>query len=263
MSAGAAACTQKTIIRKCQPFCGNVTRRFNIIDTIGFNSAVLRRALGDEDSDGDVIVELVSKLHTHIEEVNLIAVVLSAQNPRLDRSLINMIRIFDAMFSGQFWKQMVVIFSNLHMDPTAKDRRQDEREDKSDEDLANEYLSEIQKWFDTGLTTIPHVFLDAHYKQDNDLEQEIFDRAMDKLYKKLQENPGLQTSEVRKVSAINEELEKQVDKLTLKQKQLDEERKREKEQNEEAEKALEENNKRELEERHQKELGNNCITPPT
>ena len=69
----------------------------SLIDTIGFDDP-------DKDVDAEIISELVIKLRDHCDHVNLFIIAVNGQHPRLDGSLIGMIRIFEGMFGEKFWR---------------------------------------------------------------------------------------------------------------------------------------------------------------
>ena len=59
----------------------------SLIDTIGFDDP-------NNDTDVVIIAELVDKLMNNCDKVNLFAIAVNGQNPRLDGSLVAMIKIF-------------------------------------------------------------------------------------------------------------------------------------------------------------------------
>ena len=69
----------------------------SLIDTIGFDDP-------EKDADAEIISELVIKLRDNCDHVNLFIIAVNGQNPRLDGSLIGMIRIFEGMFGEGFWR---------------------------------------------------------------------------------------------------------------------------------------------------------------
>ena len=70
---------------------------FSVIDTIGFDDP-------SNDTDANIISELVLRLKNSCDHVNLFIIAVNGQNPRLDSSLIGMIRIFEGMFGESFWR---------------------------------------------------------------------------------------------------------------------------------------------------------------
>ena len=66
---------------------GNKERPISVIDTIGFDDP-------DKDTDVKIISELVEKLRTKVDHVNLFVIAVNGQNPRLDGSLVAMLKIF-------------------------------------------------------------------------------------------------------------------------------------------------------------------------
>ena len=70
---------------------------FSLIDTIGFDDP-------SNDTDANIITELVFKLRDRCDHVNLFIIAVNGQNPRLDASLVGMIKIFEGMFGEEFWR---------------------------------------------------------------------------------------------------------------------------------------------------------------
>ena len=60
----------------------------SLIDTIGFDDP-------NNDTDANIISELVLKLKQKCDHVNLFLIAVNGQNPRLDGALVGMIRIFE------------------------------------------------------------------------------------------------------------------------------------------------------------------------
>ena len=56
------------------------------------------------DDDAKIITEMVYKLQDSCDFVNLFIIAVNGQDPRLDASLINMLRIFVGMFGEDFWR---------------------------------------------------------------------------------------------------------------------------------------------------------------
>ena len=61
-----------------------------MIDTIGFDDP-------NKDTDADIIAELIDKLKNNCDYVNLIIIAINGTNPRLDKSLISMIEVFQVI----------------------------------------------------------------------------------------------------------------------------------------------------------------------
>ena len=63
-------------------------------------------------------------------------IAVNGQNPRLDGSLVGMIKVFEGMFGQDFWKQVVVLFTRMPMDEKAKKKRE-----KNSKQTAKEIIS--------------------------------------------------------------------------------------------------------------------------
>ena len=101
-SSEGTSCTQKTKFKDVF-LNGDEKKPVSLIDTMGFDDPT-------KDHDATIIAELVVKLKTRCDYVNLSVLAVNGQNPRLDGSLLTMIRILEGMFTKQFWNQVVLVY---------------------------------------------------------------------------------------------------------------------------------------------------------
>ena len=92
VSAAAVSCTQATAFGNIN-FGGNKERILSLIDTIGFDDP-------NNDTDVTIIAELVDKLQNNCDDVHLFIIAVNGQNPRLDGSLVAMIKIFEVQLKS-------------------------------------------------------------------------------------------------------------------------------------------------------------------
>ena len=104
---------------------------FSLIDTIGFDDP-------NNDTDANIISELVVKLKNNCDHVNLFIVAVNGQNPRLDASLVGMIKIIEGMFGEKFWSQVLLVFTRLQMDSKSIKRRTKNSDGRTDDDLGSD-----------------------------------------------------------------------------------------------------------------------------
>jgi len=200
VSAEAMSCTQRTFF--CEAFFyNNKEEPFSLIDTIGFDDP-------DKDDDAKIIAELVLKLKNGCDFVNLFVIAVNGQNPRLDGSLLGMIKIFEGMFGQDFWKQVVVLFTRMPMDEKAKKKRE-KNSKQSDDELAQKYMAEVAKRFKHG-KQIDYVFLDSCFDKEDPEEKRCFDQAMDKLLNALNAAKPLPTSKVQEVATEKAALRREI-----------------------------------------------------
>ena len=69
------------------PISGNKERLVSLIDTIGFDDP-------DNDTDTKIIAELVDKLINNCDKIHLFVIAVNGQSPRMDGSLVAMLKIF-------------------------------------------------------------------------------------------------------------------------------------------------------------------------
>ena len=139
----------------------------------------------------------------------------NGQNPRLDGSLLQMIQVFEKMFTDKFWDQVVVVFTRLHMDTSSRQRREEENDGNTDDLIAKEYLSEVEKVFGVKSSRLNYLFLDSQYRKTDADEVEAFTRETDRLYHHLMKMPDLPTSEINIVLTENQKLWAKINKLKL------------------------------------------------
>lgn len=201
VSADATGCTQSTVFGVIHFNGDNEKPPVNLIDTIGFDDP-------NNDTDLNIIAELVSKLKKMCSYINLFAIAVNGQSPRLDGSLVAMIKIFEEMFGDNFWKQCVLIFTRIPMNEREKERRLMTSK-ASDDAIALNYIIEVEKKFPKSAGGLRYLFLDACFFKKDEKEVEHFNDSMEKLYNMLQEAPKLHTATVNEnVQTENAKLRK-------------------------------------------------------
>ena len=194
------SCTQKTKFHDVN-LNGDPAYRITLIDTIGFDDPT-------KDHDAEIIADLVVKLKTRCDYVNLFVLAVNGQNPRLDGSLLTMIRILEGMFSKQFWNQVVLVFTQLPMSERDKLRRERERM-KTDDEFAADFIKEVEEQFED-CTRLRYLYMDATYDKNDEHEKDAFDSACTVLHEMLVELPGLLTENVNQVESENALLKRKI-----------------------------------------------------
>ena len=207
VSGKATTCTQETTFADAD-FCGVPSKPISIVDTIGFDDPT-------KDHDAKIIADLVLQLQQNCDYVNTFVMAVNGQNPRLDGSLLQMIKIFEKMFTSKFWDQVVVVFTRLHMDKPSIERRLEENEGTTDDILAKEYLEEIERLFGVETSRLNYLFLDSQYRRTEVEEVQAFFNHSERLYNHLMEMPGLPTSQITTVLTENQRLWAKINKLQV------------------------------------------------
>jgi GTPase SAR1 family protein len=207
VSSKSTTCTQETTFADAN-FCGVPSKSLSIIDTIGFDDPT-------KDHDAKIIADLVLQLQQNCDYVNTFVMAVNGQNPRLDGSLLQMIKIFEKMFTSKFWDQVVVVFTRLHMDQSSIERRLEENEGNADDVLAKEYLAEIERLFGVETSRLNYLFLDSQYRRTDIEEVQAFFNHSKRLYDHLMRMPGLPTSEITTVLTENQRLWAKINKLQV------------------------------------------------
>ena len=211
VSSGAASCTQKT--KLCDAFFnGNKEDPVSLIDTIGFDDP-------STDNDAETIAELIDKLKNACDHVNCFVLAVNGQNPRLDGSLVAMIRLFEGMFGPNFWKQMVVVFTRMSMDKKNIKKRFKSTGGKKDDEIAKAYMNEVKIKFGT---TVPDdlqfLFIDSCFDADDDEEKKAFDSSVLLLRELIFSSMGLPTKTMEAVATENQKMKQKLKKAEDKRK---------------------------------------------
>ena len=199
-SAEAVSCTQTTQFGDIC-FNGNREDPISLIDTIGFCDP-------EDDYDANVISDLVVKLRSSCDYVNLVALVVNGEHPRLDGSLVGMIRIFEEMFGDKFWKQVVVIFTRLRMDSESQALRLKISKLTEDE-RARKYIKTLEQKFPK-CSGIRYLHLDAWHQDKDELEKNSFKDSVAALRNMLFDAPSLTTNMVQNVQTKHAKLKKTI-----------------------------------------------------
>ncbi|XP_023348693.1 uncharacterized protein LOC111717425 [Eurytemora carolleeae] len=199
-SSDPTSCTQET--KFANVFLnGDKNKPVSLIDTIGFDDPT-------KDHDATIIAELAVKLNTRCDYVNLFVLAVNGQNPRLDGSLLTMIRILEGMFSKDFWNQIVLVFTRMPMSLRDKERREKINR-KTDAQLAADFIKVVEEQF-RDCSGLRYLYMDATYEKYDDDEEAAFNSACFKLNEMLEELPGLPTENVKKVETDNVLLQQKI-----------------------------------------------------
>jgi len=202
------------------------SKLISLIDTFGFDDP-------KKDNDAQIVADLVSKLKNNVDFVNTFIIAVNGQNPRLDGSLLAMIKIFEAMFGVEFWGQTVIVFTRLPMDQKSV-RRREKITQKKDDEIFGDYIRAVENKFPNG-TGLEHMIIDACYDTE-DIDgtgKEAFQKAMNKLWEKIHLSTELGTEKVEVVKSESQMLkdliakrDDEIRKKTEESKKADEETKR-------------------------------------
>ena len=200
-SANQAIGNTKTILKNID-FLGLIEMEISVIDTVGFNSTQINNT---------AVAELIVKLKEYCDYIHTFAIVISSPK-RIEASLIETIKLFVGMFGGErFWKNAVLIFTNLQQSDSQIRRRS---RNNSDEKLIRDFNAMIRKEFSLQ-RDIPTLIIDAHYDGSKDDERERFINSARKLYDMLITSEGTNVNNVQSVVGKYEGLQEEVEHLTI------------------------------------------------
>lgn len=204
---GANSCTQKTQFTNGELFGDG--EKVTVIDSVGFDDP--------DNKDVQIIGEMVDQLNNNCDFINLFVIVIRG-NERVEMSLKTILSVFEGMFGQDFWKQAVVCFTRIRMRKTDIENRLESNQNKSDDDMAKDFLTKIQKSFPSS-KDVQWIRLDTHYKKTDENEKKEYDAATVKVKDLLEKNQSvLSTEEIRR-------LEKKIPAYKQKLKEIENEKK--------------------------------------
>ena len=119
------------------------------------------------------------------------------------------------MFSEAFWDRCVIVFTRISMDKKSIRRRERSSGNHTDDERARAYIKVIQEKFSKTMgKSLPYLFLDACYDEQDEDEEKAFKEAMDKLYHMVtghEYDSGLPTSKFEEVDTEDSKLKKALD----------------------------------------------------
>ena len=189
-SARANSCTQK--LKFADVTVNDEPRNATIIDTIGLND--------DDHSEDTILKKLKDSLQDQCNLVNLFAIVVNGTTRRLDKSLVQTLVMFEAMFGRDFWKQSIIVFTNLPMDEASVKRRRIQNKGKSDDDLAQQFLQSLQLRLPDSLG-VDYVILDSFRDEDDDGQRQAFEKGRKKMWKCLRKAKPLPTDQIKQAKS--------------------------------------------------------------
>ena len=201
VSAGAEGCTNVTQFANIN-FNGNKERPISLVDTVGLDEQSV-------EDNADVVAELVEKLRNACDFVNLFAVLVNGNDQRFDASTSNMLKTFETMFGVELWPRAVFVFTKLSMEKKVKEKR--EKKGGSDDERAKKYLEKVESVFDAA-KDLKHIFVDAHFDEENEEEREKFETSFEALYMSMVRGDlkGLPTRNVKSVESLCQSLKNKI-----------------------------------------------------
>lgn len=182
---------------------------FLLIDTPGLNDSY--------DNDSKNIEVLVDHLKDKIVTVNCFILVLNSQTPRLDEPMKSMLKLLGKIFTNEFLKHTVVVFTRWAYDENSILRRKAAKE--NEETKASELNNELRKLLNSDINDLECFFIDNSYNKTNimenssDEEVDLFYKTLGKLKKKILSFPPYFCDKLQKEKTEKDFLKKEVQKL--------------------------------------------------
>ena len=201
----------QTILKNID-FLGSKSRQISLIDTIGFNSIV---------KSNTEVAESIFDLKEYCDDIHLFAIVVSSPK-RIEAPLKETIEFFVGMFGEKrFWKNAVLIFTNLQQSDDQISRRS--KENNSDQKLIKNFNALIRRAFDRK-RDVPTLIIDAHYDGSKKDEKTRFTDTAYELYDLLIKSAGITLTDVKRVVGRHEGEPKEMKRLEDELKRLKKEK---------------------------------------
>ena len=115
--------------------------------------------------------------------ISRILITINGTNTRLDRSTINMLQTLQEMFPPKLLENNIgIVFTKVKMNKKDIARRE-ESSGGTNEDLANEYITDVKKKLTMEQNVfLPHFFIDSNYDNEDVDEKEKFNNAVEALW---------------------------------------------------------------------------------
>ena len=163
-----------------------------------------------DSNDNEIMSDLVAKLQRHCDHINTFAIVVNGAAPRLDGSFESMLKIFENMFENSFWKNVVIIFTQVRMNKKDIQMRKE-----AADGIAKNYLLDLQKKFPEAPRNLKYVFIDAWALRRGELEEkDYFEAALQELWKFVDEACSVKTQNWTELELENKELKEKIKQAT-------------------------------------------------
>ena len=205
VSSGLASFTQKNVYQQI-PFGGDEGFIVTAVDTKGFNDS-------NNKIDIDTVANFIASLKRRCSNVNVFG--LTINEPKLDGPIGEMMKVFAEIFGPEFWQHCILIFTKHTMDEKSKRKRKQHRK-RSDNDFAETFISNLLKQIPYA-GSLPYIFLDSWYDNDEKDETKCFDEGLAVLAKSLNKSNRLETAGItEKINPKRHELKEKVPEATKK-----------------------------------------------
>ena len=176
------------------------------IDTKGFNDS-------NKTIDMDVVAEFIASLKRRCVGVNVFGITINER--RQDGPIVEIMKLFAELFGDDFWQHCILIFTKHTMDEKSKRKRKQHRK-RSDNDFAETFISNLLKQIPYA-GSLPYIFLDSWYDNDEKDETKCFDEGLAVLAKSLNKSNRLETAGItEKINPKRHELKEKVLEATKK-----------------------------------------------
>ena len=196
-SASPSVCTYKTVGKPAN-WLGDHGKPFTLCDTPG---------LGDPaGKDSENILNMVETLK-EVKYVNAFIIVFNGQNPRFDKDLKDMLLLFQNIFGKGFLKNAIIEFSRWGFDKRSVKMRT--RNNISEQEQAQLWNQKFHQEIGT-TESMPVVFVDALYDQEDDQEVTVFKNQTDFLWKTINKMKPYECKDFQAILTENDQLKKDI-----------------------------------------------------
>jgi len=173
--------------------------KVTIIDTPGFGE--------DAENEQNTIDGIMYKAKTEIKFIHAFVLVIKRDEARFKKSMKDMLKIFEAMFGHDFWKNTILEFTWWSFNPDLHEKQLNNM-DVDEESLAKRWNVILKKDFHLE-SDLPAVFIDSHYNKTIPAEMANFSKYTDELYEFAKNKDAFECKDIKQAKTeIHELLEK-------------------------------------------------------
>ena len=178
----------------------NSTQKVTIIDTPGFGE--------DAANEKDTIDGIFFKAKKEIKFIHAFVLVIKRDTTRFKKSMKDMLKIFEAMFGEDVWKNTILEFTFWSFNPVLHDKQLKNMND-TEESLARKWNDILKEVFHLE-SDLPAVFIDSHYNKSILAEAANFSKYTDQLYEFAENKDAFECKDIKQAKTELHELQKNI-----------------------------------------------------
>jgi len=175
-------------------------QKVTVIDTPGFGE--------DAANEKDTIDGIFFKAKKEIKFIHAFVLVIKRDTTRFKKSMKDMLKIFEAMFGEDVWKNTILEFTFWSFNPVLHGKQLKNMND-DEESLARKWNDILKKDFHLE-SDLPAVFIDSHYNRSIPAEAANFSKYTDELYDFAENKDAFECKDIKQAKTELHELQKNI-----------------------------------------------------